>query len=141
MGPLMLLHCFLSPVPLTFPISPLCHVQTFQTPCICLHSHISPGFPSPNSYFHLFQASPPARQGLAATPLAWTRLAAFPFHKLWFPRELHISLSFSTAPVLQPQDCLSKLGFLCSWNSGTPLLDYCDYLLRTTDSCPWRHDQ
>ena len=98
---------------ITFPISPLCHVQTFQTPCIYLHSHISLGFLWPSSFFQLFrkklfQASPPAaRQDIGHT----FRLAAFHFQKLWSPGKLPFSCFFLKQQFNSPLKLFLKTGF------------------------------
>ena len=75
-----------------------------------------------------------------ATPFAWTRLVAFPFQQFRSPRELHIyffsNSTSSTAPRLFIKtECPPVVG------TAEPCLWTTDYLLRTTDSWPWRRDQ
>ena len=64
-----------------------------------------------------------------------------PFTSFGFQENFTSPCLFQQHQLYSPKTVYQNWVSSCSWNSGTPLLDYCDYLLRTTDSCPWRHDQ
>ena len=130
-------------VNITFLISPLCRVQTFQTPCIYLRSHISPGFLWPSSSLQLFpkkvfQLWPPApaRQGIGHTFVSWKRLPASfpPFSNFGLQQKFASPCFFfqkhwsSTAPK-QLLIQAGQLGFLRFLSSGILSLDY--WLLAT----------
>ena len=143
-------------VNITFLISPLCRVQTFQTPCICLRSHISPGFLWPGSSLQLFpkkvfQVKCGHQHQLdkaSATPLCPGKGSqpAFPlFETLASNRYLLLLVFFFKRTAVQ--QLLNNFSFKRgNWVSsvfwaGEFCLWTTDYLLRTTDSWQWRHHQ
>ena len=98
---------------ITFPISPLCHVQSFQTPCIYLRSHISLGFPWPSSFLQLyrkrlFQSSPPAaRQDIGHT-FGLDKAGGFPLSQALVTRKTPLFLFLSKATVQRPLKTVSQ---------------------------------